>query len=125
MTSFSFPNMLNHTTANIINDKEAVKSNLALLFSSENKSLFGDPYFGCLLQRFFFDTATDIVVDLLVDTLYTAIVTFIPQLVITRKDIKILTSGTSIYAQINCTYAEDRQSDLFIIQLTNPNDIDE
>ena len=46
MYSFAFPNMLSSTQANLISDKEAVKSNLKLLLSSERLSLFGDPYFG-------------------------------------------------------------------------------
>ena len=54
MYSFAFPNMLSSTQANLISDKEAVKSNLKLLLSSERLSLFGDPYFGSRLKRALF-----------------------------------------------------------------------
>ena len=119
MTSFSFPRMLNHTTANMIADKEAVRSNMLLLFSSEQESLFGDPYFGCLLKRYLFEQSNTVIVDLLIDTIYTAIITFIPQASISRKDIKIIPSRGTLYAEIRCYYALDNTSDLFTIQLTN------
>ena len=119
MTSFSFPRMLNHTDANIISDKEAVRSNMLLLFSSEQESLFGDPYFGCLLKRYLFEQSNTVIVDLLIDTIYTAIITFIPQASISRKDIKIIPSRGTLYAEIRCYYALDNTSDLFTIQLTN------
>ena len=120
MTSFSFPRMLNHTTANMVSDKEAVRSNMLLLFSSEQESLFGDPYFGCLLKKYLFEQPSAVIADLIIDTMYTAIVTFIPQASITRKDIKIIPSRGALYAEIKCYYALDNTSDLFTIQLTDP-----
>lgn len=118
MYSFSFPRMLNHTTASLFQDKEAIKSNMILLLSSERNTLFGDPYFGCQLKKYLFEQSSSIVVDLLIDQLYTTITTFMPQVFLTRKDISIYVENTTIYAQINYYYVIDNTSDLFTIKLT-------
>ena len=113
--------MFNNTTSNIVSDKEAIRSNVLLLLQTERNSLFGDPYFGCELKKYIFEHSSHIVVDLLIDELYSAITTFIPQVFLTRKDIKIYTARTTIYAEISYTYVVDNTSDLFRIQLTDPN----
>lgn len=118
MYSFGFPRMLNHTTANLFQDKEAIRSNMILLLSSERDTLFGDPYFGCQLKKYLFEQSNSIVVDLLIDQLYTTIITFMPQVGITRKDITVYTDNTTIYAQIKYYYIIDNTSDLFTIKLT-------
>lgn len=111
--------MLNRTQANLIKDKEAVRSNLVLLLSSERLSLFGDPYFGSQLKSTIFEQASSLVVDLLIDEIYTTIITFIPQVFLTRKNISITTDGTDIFAEINYVFIPDNTADLYIINLTN------
>lgn len=118
MYSFGFPRMLNHTTANLIADKEAIRSNMLLLLSSERDTLFGDPYFGCQLKKYLFEQSNSIVPDLLIDQLYTTIVTFMPQVFVRRKDIKVYISGTVICADVKYYYVVDNTSDLFTIKLT-------
>lgn len=119
MYSFSFPKLFNHTTANLAEDKEAIRSNMLALLHSERNTLFGDPYFGCQLKKYMFEQSTSIVVDLLIDHLYTTIVTFMPQVYITRKDINIyVDSKNSIKANINYRYVVDNTTDLFTIKLT-------
>ena len=118
MYSFAFPNMLSSTQANLISDKEAVKSNLKLLLSSERLSLFGDPYCGSRLKRALFEQASSLIVDLMIDEIYTTIITFIPQVFLTRKDITITTDGTDLFAHINYVYVPDNTSDLYSINLT-------
>lgn len=119
MYSISFPVMFTSGNTILKKDKEAIRSNMLLLLSSECDTLFGDPYFGCMLKKYIYEQENSIVVDLLIDELYTAITTFMPQVVLSRKDIKILASGTSLYAQINYYYVADNTSDLFTILLTN------
>ena len=43
MYSFGFPRMFNNTQANLVKDKDAIRSNMILLLSSEQSTLFGDP----------------------------------------------------------------------------------
>ena len=118
MYSFAFPRMFNHTTSNLVQDKDAIRSNLILLLSSERATLFGDPYFGSELKKYIFEQSNSIIVDLLIDELYTAIATFMPQIFLTRKDITIYSSDTSIFAEIRYQYTLDNTSDLFVIKLT-------
>lgn len=118
MYSFSFPKMFNHTTSNLVMDKEAIRSNMILLLSSERETLFGDPFYGSLLKKYIFEQSNSIVADLLIDELYTTITTFMPQVYLTRKDIVVYTSKNMLFAQINYWYIADNTSDLFTIKLT-------
>lgn len=124
MKSFGFPRMFNQTGANLLQDKEAIRSNMLLLLSSERETLFGDPYFGCQLKKYLFEQETSIVVDLLIDHIYTTITTFMPQVFVKRKDIVIHTVRTAIFADVKYYYTIDNSSDLFTIQLTQSIDED-
>ncbi|MBO7697156.1 MAG: hypothetical protein J6Y28_04560 [Acholeplasmatales bacterium] len=55
MISIAFPDILNHTTTNLYEDNTATKSNLKLILSTELKSLFADPEYGCGLKKFLFE----------------------------------------------------------------------
>ena len=121
MKSFAFPHMFSSTQAIMIEDKEATISNLRLLLASWKTSLFGDPYFGTNLKKYLFEQRTTVLRDLLIDELYIAILTFMPQLALTRKDIKITLDSedpTAIYAVVNCINKIDNQPNLFEIKLT-------
>ena len=78
MYSISFPEMLNSTTIRLLKDHEAVRSNLKLILSSEKLSHFGDPYFGSRLKRALFEQPSHLIVDLMVDEIYTTIITYPP-----------------------------------------------
>lgn len=118
MYSFGFPKMLNTTSSNMVSDKEAVRSNMVLLLSSECETLFGDPYFGCTLKKYMFEHINSLAVDLLIDELYTAITTFMPQIFVNRKDIIIRNSRTELFAEIKYYYLPDNTTDLVNIKLT-------
>lgn len=119
MYSIAFPNMFTNTRTNLIEDHKAIASNLQLLLGSERLSLFGDPYFGSQLKKFFYEQNAPIIVDLLIDEIYTTITTFMPQLSLERKDIKITNDGINIFAQISCIYLLDRTANLYTIRLTS------
>ena len=121
MYSFSFPRMLNSNSANLIKDKEAIRSNIILLLSSERDTLFGDPFYGAQTRKYIFQQAGSIVPDLLIDELYTTIKTFMPQVYLTRNDITVYIVDTSLYADIKYYYVIDNTSDLFTIKLTQLN----
>ena len=119
MYSFNFPKMLRSNTSGLIQDKEAVKSNLNLILNSEMTSLFGDPMYGTDLKTMIFEQADSLIADLIIDKLYTAIVTFIPQLYLTRKDIKVYIKQNDVFADVKCVYIPDNTSDLYTINLTS------
>lgn len=122
MYSFGFPTMLRSTGALLLKDKEAIKSNMLLLLSSERRTLFGDPYFGSELKKYIFEQSGSIIPDLLMDELYTCIKTFMPQVLINRKDIHVFVENKVLYAQLKYHYVIDNTSDLFTIQLTESTD---
>lgn len=90
MKSIAFPKIFNRTTTNIVYDYDATLQNLKLLLWSEKGELFGDPYYGTGLKRYLFDQNDVVLQDILLDDLYTAIVLFMPQLKLDRKDIKLV-----------------------------------
>lgn len=123
MYSFKFPNMLSSVSSNTIEGIEAVRSNIKLLLASEKMSHFGDPYFGAQLKRAFFEQSSSIIVDLMIDEIYSTLITFIPQIYLTRKDITITCKKTELFAEIRYIYLPDNVSDLYIISLTKSDDI--
>ena len=119
MYSFNFPKMLRSNTSQLLQDKQAVRSNLYLLLNSEMNSLFGDPMFGGQQKKILFEQSNSLIADLIIDRLYTTIVTFIPQLYLTRKDITVYIKNNDVFADVKCTYIPDSTSDLYTINLTS------
>lgn len=119
MNSIAFPVMLNTTSTKLTYDHEATLQNIRLVLLSERGELFGDPYFGCLLKRFIYQQSDEILANLIVDSIYTTIVTFIPQVKLTRKNISVKTDGYNVFTTISCINILDYTNDMFTIQLTN------
>lgn len=118
ITSLKFPNMLSSARTETVDDSSATVQNLRLLIGSVRGSLFGDPYFGTLVSRFIHEPNSILLKDLIIDDLYTAVLTFIPQVKIDRKDIKINCERDTIYALINCINKLDGELNTLNIKLT-------
>lgn len=118
MYSFAFPNMVGNAQAKLVSDIEAVRSNIQLLLASEQTSLFGDPYYGTRLKRMLFEQSTQVVADLVIDEIYTTLVTFMPQIYLTRKDVSVTLEGLDMYATVRYVYVPDNVVDLYKIKLT-------
>ena len=121
MYSFSFPNMIGNNQAQLKIDKQAIMSNLQLLLSTEKKTLLGDPYYGTNLKQAIFAQQASPIIDILIDEIYTAITTYIPQIFVVRKEIKLQGDKTSLYAVVPVTYKLDNTNDLYVIKLTDEN----
>lgn len=100
MNSIAFPDMFNSASTNLVYDKEATTQNLLLLLKSEKTSFFGDPYFGSTLKRLIFEQNNVVLRDLVIDTIYQVIATYIPQIKVTRKDITVNSDGATLYCNI-------------------------
>lgn len=100
MRSISFPNMFGKTYTMIASDYDASLQNLKMLLWSEKGELFGDPYFGTGIKKYLSDPNDVILRDILIDDIYTAITTFMPQLYLTRKDITIVSDRNTVKATI-------------------------
>lgn len=118
MYSLAFPKMFNSTTTRLFSDHGATSSNLKLLLKSEKYSLFGDPYFGTSLKKLTFEQNNIVLQDLVIDDIYIAIVTFMPQILIKRKDITVTSDRADIYVNIKALNLLDYTTDLYNINLT-------
>lgn len=116
--SIAFPNMFMKAKTNIFEDHEATASNLKLMILSEKTSLFGDPYFGTTLKKYLFEQNDVVLRDLVIDSIYTAILQFMPQVLVERKNIKVTSDRTNVYINIKATNLVDYQTDMYNITLT-------
>lgn len=118
--SIAFPDMMTINRIRLVTDKDATYSNLYLILKTVTKDcLFGDPYYGTNLLRVIYQQNSVLVRELVVDEIYTAIVTYIPQLKLTRKNITVQSKGTKLFAEIKAINMLDQQLNLFEIELTD------
>ena len=116
--SIAFPNMFTRTSTNFVTDKEATFQNLKYLILSEKGALFGDPFYGVGLKKYLFDQNDTIIKDLVLDDMYTAIATFMPQLRTNRNDLKLRTGDKGeIFVDIRAINQLDFTTDLYSIVL--------
>lgn len=123
MNSIAFPKMVSNTTTKIVSGHDATASNLKLLLAADKYSLFGDPYYGTNLKRLMFEQNNQILRDLVIDDIYSAILTFLPQIRVKRNDITIVSSRASIHATIKATNLLDYTTNLYSINLTESEEI--
>lgn len=123
MYSLDFPNMLNSTTTRVIKDRAASLSNLILLLKSDRNSLLGDPYFGTNLKNFLFNQNNIVLRDVIVDEIYTAIKTFLPQISVERKNISVTSDGDSVYVNIKALNLLDYTLDSYNLNLINAEEL--
>jgi phage baseplate assembly protein W len=90
MNSIAFPNIFKTTTTNVVKDHEASAQNLKLLLLSDRGSFFGDPYYGTIIKQLIFEPNNYILRDMLMDTIYTQLALFLPQVKIDRNSIEII-----------------------------------
>ena len=121
MYSLSFPKMFSSDGSKTLlkENHDATISNLKLILQSSKNSLFGDPDFGCDLIRRLFDQNSIILHDLVIDDIYSTILTFLPQIVLKRSDIQISSDGVDVFATIKCTNLVDYELDTYMINLTD------
>ena len=118
MKSIAFPKMFaTKTKTGLAQDYFATFQNLKMLIFSEKGELFGDPYFGVGLKRYLHDPNDFILRDILIDELYVAIATFMPQIKIKRKDITIYSYHNTVLCQIKAINRVNFQTDLYTIPL--------
>lgn len=117
MQSISFPKMFTNTTTRLLSDHEATVSNLRLLLLSEKNSLFGDPYFGTNIRKLIFEPNNVVLQDIVIDEIYTAILQFMPQVLVKRTDITIVQQGSDLFVTIRALNLLDYTTDLYNINL--------
>ena len=119
MYSINFPKMFTSAKTLLVEDHDAILSNLKLLLASDRTALFSDPYYGTELKKFIYEQNNSILKDLVIDEIYETIILFLPQIYLSRSDIDVTSDGVDLFATIRCTYYLDQKSDLYEINLTN------
>lgn len=117
MFSIKFPDMFSSGKTNLVENHEATLSNISLLLQTWKRSLFGDPYFGTKIKEYIYEQNNIILHDIIVDNIYMSLRDFIPQIHVTRKDIKLRAENTVVYITINCINKIDNTPDMFNIEL--------
>lgn len=115
--------MVSNVNTNLFQDRDATISNLKLVLLSDKYSLFGDPYFGTNLKKLTYDQNNQVIRDLVVDDIYSAILTFMPQLIVNRRDIKVTSDKQNVYVEIKVLNMLDFNTDLYNINLTGSEEI--
>ena len=112
MRSYKFPDMFSSNSSRIWREDEygkATKQNVLLLLQSERGELECDPYFGILLKHYMFNQNSYILKDMLLDTLYTQIAIFIPQVKVSRNAIEII--ADDVKGRLYCKFSGVNQID--------------
>ena len=117
MRSIKFPDMFTKTSTLVVENYYATLQNLKMLLYSDKGELFGDPYFGTNLKKFLYDQNDSILKDLLIDDIYTAMITFMPQVEVESKNINIKAEGNTVKAYIRALNKIDFQTNLYTIVL--------
>jgi hypothetical protein len=88
---------------------KATKQNVLLLLQSERGEFEYDPYFGILLKHYMFNQNSYILKDMLIDTIYTQIAIFLPQVKVSRNDINIISDP--LKGRLICQFSGTSQID--------------
>lgn len=123
MYSIAFPNFLDNTSTKVIQGEEASASNLILTLMSMKNELFGDPYFGTNIKRLMFEQNNYVLRDIIIDDLYTAIITFMPQISLKRDNITLRTEKNAVYVDIKALNLLDYTVNTYSISLTDDGEI--
>ena len=112
MRSLKFPKMFKSNSSQVWREDEygkATRQNALLLLQSERGELECDPYFGILLKHYMFNQNSYILKDMLIDTLYTQIAIFLPQIKISRNSIDIISDNQR--GKLYCKFSGINQID--------------
>lgn len=117
MNSIRFPDMFDSAKTNVVDMHDATLQNLKLVLKSTKKSFFGDPYFGTNIQRMLHDENNIVLQDLVIDDIYSAILTFMPQIKISRKNIEVVSEFDKLFVRIKCINLLDYSTNMYEINL--------
>lgn len=128
MTSLKFPNLFKSNSTNVWSDSDfhkLTKQNTILLLQSERGELECDPYFGVMLKHYLYSQNNYLLKDILIDTLYTQIAIFIPQVKVDRASVEIITDRErgKLYCQFSGINQLDYQYNTYNLLLFEDQEI--
>lgn len=92
--------MIKSNKTAIKRDKAASEQNARLLIASDKLTLFGDPYFGSNIKKLLFDSNNVILQDIIIDDIYSAISTYMPQIRLLRENISVQSDRNTVTVRI-------------------------
>lgn len=117
-SSIGFPKIFNGSTVNVSHGDNATKENLIALLSSTKGALFGDPHYGTRLKQLLYEQTKDyVIVEHIKDDVFEAIYSYMPQITVDRKSIKINVVGNVVMAYINAKNNFTNETNLYDISL--------
>lgn len=120
MYSIGFPKIFNGSRVKLLKGRDAVKSNLIALLSSDKGALYGDPYYGTKLKSLLWEQGYDpIIRDLIKEDIFEAIYSYMPQINVQRDTIDIKIVDNVVMASITVTDDLGIESNLYEIELLN------
>lgn len=75
------------------------------------------------IKKLIHDQNNIVIRDLVIDDIYTAITTFMPQIIVKRGDIKVTSDRSNVYVNIKCLNLIDYTTDLYNINLTSDEEL--
>lgn len=124
MRSIRFPEMFSSNSTNTVKDLEATTQNTLLLLKSEKGEFVGDPYFGIKLKRYLYNQNSYILRDIIIDELYTQIALFLPQLTVSRNDIKLVRDRAKLICTFKAINKIDFTTDMYSLVIYDERDLD-
>jgi hypothetical protein len=112
MRSYKFPKMFKSNTSEIWSEADygkATRQNALILLQSERGELICDPYFGILLKHYLFNQNSYILEDILIDSIYTQLAIFLPQIKVSRNNIRIVSDP--LKGKLYCSFSGINQID--------------
>lgn len=100
LTTLSFPNLFTTGSTKVVYDSAATRQNLKTLLLSTKQSLLGDPNYGTNLKKLIFEQNNSILRDIVIDDIYTTIQVFMPQIVVNRNDIELISERNTLIVNI-------------------------
>ena len=120
MYSIAFPDIFSPSRTKLFKDREATSSNLNLILNTLTRNcLYGDPYYGTNLLAILYEQNSAFLEDLVKDEIYSAVLQYIPQLKLDRKNIEVYFEGSKLFTKFTAVNLIDQKLDLYTIELTD------
>lgn len=117
MNAVQFPDMISSNKTSIVKDKDATRQNLEMLLQSGKLTLLGDPYYGTNINRMFYEYNNVVLQDIIIDDIFSAINTFMPQIRVLRDNIHITNDGNTVVVRIVAQNLLDYSFDEYTVNL--------
>lgn len=122
MNTIRFPLMFQGNATAIQQDNAAALTDLHLLLSTQAGEFVDDPEIGINAKRYMYNQNNHILRDILIDDIYTQIITFSPNIYLQRQNITITSDKHKVTAIIRCKNQQDFTNNTYELVLFEAED---